>query len=149
MRTFAIALGALASSACVSPQLSSNDLDSSLARYVGLPKQQIVARLGVPKVKGTVGDRTAWAWSNRSQQYPHPPLVVTLQSTGADPGVPFSALLVPDGGSPTNNAVCELRMIMSVDGEKAERTQSFGDPHLCQSYLRTLERAGDRAKPTS
>ncbi len=146
MRTFAIALGALASSACVSPQRSSNDLDSSLARFVGLPKQQIVARLGPPKIEGTVGDRTVWAWSVRSPEYP--PMTVTLPTTGGDPGVPFSAVLVP-GGSWTNNAGCELRMVMSVDGEKAERTQSFGDPRLCESYLRTLERAGNRAEPTS
>ena len=147
MRTFAIALGALASSACVSPQRSSNDLDSSLARYVGLPKQQIVARLGAPKVEGTVGNRTAWAWSVRGRQYP--PMSVTLMTTGGEPGVPFLAELVPDGGSLTNYAECELRMVMSVDGEKAERTEWFGDPRLCESYLRTLERARSRAEPTS
>lgn len=147
MKTFAIAMGAFAASACVSPQRSSNDLDSSLARYVGLPTEQIVARLGAPKVKGTVGDRTVWAWSARSRQYP--PMTVTLRTTGGEPGEPPLAVLVPDGGSPTNNAGCELRMVMSVDGEKAERTRWLGDPGLCQSYLRTLERARNRAEPAS
>jgi hypothetical protein len=146
MRTFAIALGALAASACASPQHSSSGLDNSLARYVGLPKQQIAARLGAPEVEGRVGNRTAWAWSVRTRQ--HPPMIVTLKTTGGDPGVPFSAELVSDGGSP-NHAECELRIVMSADGEEAERTEWFGDRHLCRSYLSTLERAGGRAEPTS
>jgi hypothetical protein len=142
MRTPAITLCALASSACVSPQSISSNLDSSLARYVGLPKQQIVAQFGAPKVQGTIGDRTVLAWSSRSQ--PYPPPIVTLRTTGAVFGEPIRAALVHDG-SALNNVGCELRMVISADGEKVERASWWGSPSSCRSYLRTLEHGSVRA----
>lgn len=146
MRTFALALGALASSACVATQGSSNDIDSKMAQYIGLSKEQIVARLGAPKAERAYGDRTLWAWTSPSRQYL--PAITTLRTTSAYPEEAPVAVLVPAGGAFPNTPGCELRFVMTVDGERAERTQWSGNRAVCRSYLRTLERR-KRMEPTS
>jgi hypothetical protein len=126
-------------------QAASSDLDSNLARYVGLPKEQVIARLGTPKAERELGDRTILAWTSRTPQYL--PTITTLRTTGAYAGEAPIAVLVPAGGGSMNDQGCELRLVMT--GAKVERTQWSGNRGLCQSYLRTLERAGARVERTS
>jgi hypothetical protein len=120
-------------------------LDSKLARYVGLPKEQIVAQLGTPRVETDLGDRTTLAWISRAQR----DLAHNHHDRQDDRVRAWHAAgghLVPAGGGSMSDAGCELRLVLSADGQKAEATQWSGNRGLCLTYLKTLERQGVRAR---
>ena len=148
MRTVAMTLGAFASSACVSLQANSDDLNSNLKRYVGQSAEQVVAQLGAPEVKGAVGDRTAWAYTSRTQ-LDLAPTATTLRTTGTHLGQSPVALLISDAGDFMAATGCELRLVMTANGKEVERTQWSGSMGVCLRYLKDLERVQGRANRTS
>jgi hypothetical protein len=141
----ALGFGALASSACVSIGGGSSELDSKLARYVGLPKEQILAQLGSPRVETDLDDRVTLAWISRAPRT-WPTTTTTVRTTGSEPGLPPVGILVPAGGGSLSDSGCELRLVMSADGQKAEATRWSGNQGLCLTYLKTLERQGGRVR---
>jgi hypothetical protein len=146
MRTVVAIIGALTSTACVvTKQSGLSDIDRNLARYIGVPKEQIIARLGAPETERTLANRTVLAWTSRRELSPAP--AVRLSTTGAYAGEPPVASLVSDSRAPATTQGCELRLVMTEDGRKAEQTQWSGNRGLCQSYLRTLERRRQQAAP--